>query len=118
VQSILTLLTASGTLTKAGQTAGKQTLKAVKVPEPYWQELGAGVAFLLLLGLLGLRQSLPQISIWYTDRALENYHERVLELDADNATAHFWGRLYEDLQKPDEARTQYQYAIALSNRLR
>ncbi len=124
VQSILTLLAAGGALTKAGQTAGKQTLKAVKVPEPYWQALGAGFAFLLLLGLFGLRQSLPQISIWYTDRGLENYHKgdwgsaeahykRALELDADNTTAHFWlGRLYEDLQKHDDARTQYQYAIA------
>lgn len=124
VQSILTLLTAGGALTKAGQEASKQSLKRLNVSEQYWHELGTAGSFVLLLGLVGLRQSLPTISSWYTDQGREAYekkawgsaeakYKRALALNADNTSAHFWlGRLYEDLQKPDEARTQYQYAIA------
>ncbi|MBM0745674.1 tetratricopeptide repeat protein (plasmid) [Phormidium sp. CLA17] len=123
-QSILTLLAAGGALTKAGQEASKQSLKKLNVSEQYWHELGTVGSGVLLLGLIGLRQSLPAISSWYTDRGREAYdqkawgsaeaqYKRALELNADNTSAHFWlGRLYEDLQKPDEARTQYQYAIA------
>jgi tetratricopeptide (TPR) repeat protein len=97
------------------------------VPEQYWHELGTAGSCVLLLGLVGLRQSLPAISSWYTDQGREAYekkawgsaeakYKRALELNADNTAAHFWlGRLYEDLQKPDDARTQYQYAIADSN---
>ena len=123
-QSILTLLAAGGALTKAGQEASKQSLKRLNVSEQYWHELGTAGSGVLLLGLVGLRQSLPAISSWYTDQGREDYeqkawgsaeakYKRALELNADNTSAHFWlGRLYEDLQKPDEARTQYQYAIA------
>jgi tetratricopeptide (TPR) repeat protein len=123
-QSILTLLAAGGALTKAGQEASKQSLKKLNVSEQYWHELGTAGSGVLLLGLIGLRQSLPAISSWYTDRGREDYeqkawgsaeakYKRALELNADNTPAHFWlGRLYEDLQKPDDARTQYQYAIA------
>ncbi len=123
-QSILTLLVAGGALTKAGQEAGKQTLKGLNVPEQYWQEIGAAGSFLLLASLVILRQSLPAISDWYTEQGRQDYekqdwgsaeekYKRALELNADNDQAHFWlGRLYEDLQKPDEAKTQYQYVGA------
>jgi tetratricopeptide (TPR) repeat protein len=123
-QSVLTLLAAGGALTKAGQEGSKQMLKKLNIPEHYWQELGAAGSVLLLSGLFGLRQSLPAISNWYSELgktayahkdwgSAEEHFKRALEMDADNGSVHFWlGRLYEDLQKTDAAKTQYQYVLA------
>ena len=120
-QSVLTLLAAGGALTKAGKDGGKETLKSLKVPEQYWAGLGAMGSCVLLGGMFGLRQALPSISNWYTSQGTTAYQnqdwgsaeekfKRAIELDADNDKAHFGlGRLYEDLQKLDDARTQYQF---------
>lgn len=123
-QSVLTLLAAGGALTKAGHEAGKQVLRGVNCPEQYWQEVGAAGSLLILAGLFSFHRSLPAVSHWYTEQgqkaytsgnwgSAEEHYKRALELDANNDQAHFWlGRLYEDLQKPDEAKTQYQYVGA------
>jgi tetratricopeptide (TPR) repeat protein len=72
--------------------------------------------------LIGFRVSLPLISDYFNERGLDNYiegdwssaqsdYERALSLDPDNAEAHYnFGRLYEDLQELDKARTQYRLA--------
>ena len=120
-QSVLTLLAVGGALTKVGREGGKATLKGLKVPEPYWASFGAVGSCVLLAGAVGLRQSLPSISDWYTGQgraayerqdwgSAEELYKRAIELNSDNDGAHFGlGRLYEDLQKLDEARTQYQF---------
>ncbi|MBD2517940.1 tetratricopeptide repeat protein [Nostoc sp. FACHB-973] len=121
-QSILTLLTAGGALTLAGQEAYKRTLKRLKIPERFWHEISAGFSFLLVIGLLGLRLSLPQIATQYNKWGFNNYNEgdwgsaeenyqRAIKLNPDDTLAHFrLGLLYEELQKPDLARTEYQIA--------
>ncbi|MDV2997538.1 MAG: hypothetical protein N4J56_007243 [Chroococcidiopsis sp. SAG 2025] len=121
-QSILTLLTAGGALTVAGQEAYKRTLKSRNIPERFWHEISAGFSLLLLIGLLGLRLSLPQIATQYTKWGIGNFNERdwgsaeqnyqrAIKLNPDDALAHFHlGVLYEELQKLDLARTEYQIA--------
>lgn len=91
-----------------------------------WRELSAVVSTLLLLAVSGLRLSLPYLSDRYTHWGQENYQQgdwssaeknftRALKLNPDNAQAHFrLGSLYEDLQNPDAARTQYQLAMQKS----
>jgi tetratricopeptide (TPR) repeat protein len=121
-QSILTLLTAGGALTLAGQEAYKRTLKRLKIPERFWHEISAGFSFLLVIGLLGLRLSLPQIATQYNKWGFNNYNEgdwgsaeenyqRAIKLNPDDTLTHFrLGLLYEELQKLDLARTEYQIA--------
>jgi len=121
-QSILTLLTAGGALTLAGQEAYKRTLKRLNIPEQFWHEISAGFSFLLVIGLLGLRLSLPQIATQYNKWGFNNYNEgdwgsaeenyqRAIKLNPDDTLAHFrLGLLYEELQKLDLARTEYQIA--------
>jgi len=127
VQSVLTLLTAGGALTKAGQEAGKRFLSGTNCPERNWQEVGAIGSLALTSGLIALRLSLPQIANLYTHWGLSNYREgdlgsaeeqfkRALQLNPDDNEAHLWlGSLYEDLQNVDAARTQYQFAIEGGN---
>ena len=122
-QSVLSLLAAGGALTQAGREAGSRLFKSRNVPERYWQEIGAGFSGLLLVGVLGLRLSLPVFASWYANWGWDNYQEgdwgsaeedyqRALQLNPDDALAHFrLGLLYENLQNFDLARTQYQLAM-------
>ncbi|MFM6347303.1 MAG: tetratricopeptide repeat protein, partial [Dolichospermum sp.] len=94
----------------------------LKIPERFWHEISAGFSFLLVIGLLGLRLSLPQIATQYNKWGLKNYKEgdwgsaeenyqRAIKLNPDDALAHFrLGVLYEELQKLDLARAEYQIA--------
>ncbi|OUC15155.1 MAG: hypothetical protein B0A82_08380 [Alkalinema sp. CACIAM 70d] len=123
-QSILTLLTAGGALTKTGQEALKRSLKQINCPEKYWPALGFTGSIVLVGGLFTLRQSLPQIATtFYTNPGITSYRNgdwstaeeqfnRALKLNPEDAQAHFQlGNLYEDLQLPDQARPQYRLAI-------
>ncbi len=123
-QSILTLLVAGGALTKIGQESLKSLLKAINIPEKYWHELGAVTSFLVVLGLFGFRQFLPQIATnFYTNPGMESRKKgdwssaeeqfnRAIKLNADDAQAHFQlGNLYEDMQMIEKARPEYQLAI-------
>jgi tetratricopeptide (TPR) repeat protein len=121
-QSVLTLFTAGSTLTKAGQTAIEKGLSRLGIPTYWRQEVKLGLSGLLLLGLFGFRNSLPQISAYYNQQGVNNYetgewssaianYERALSLDPDNAKAHYnLGVLYEDLQDFEKASTQYRLA--------
>jgi len=76
----------------------------------------------LLLILVGTRLALPWIATKYTALGVHQFEQqqwggaeakfkRALQLNADEPQAHFWlGRLYEELQKPSEARPHYQLA--------
>lgn len=127
-QSVLTLIVAGGALTQAGQETLKRFLKAINCPEKYWHELGVVGALLLVLGFFVLRQSLPQIATtFYTNPGIKSYKDgnwstaeekfkRAIQLNADDTLAHFQlGKLYEDLQLPDQARPQYLLAIQGDN---
>lgn len=123
-QSILTLLVARGALTQAGQQALRQLLQARRTPQRYWPILGAGGALTLMVALFALRLSLPQLATAFqTQPGIARYREgdwsraeahfqRALRLNPDDALAHFQlGKLKEDLQQPNAARTHYLLAI-------
>ena len=122
-QSILTLLAAGGVLTKTGQETGKNLLARFGIQEQYWQEIGAGLSFLLMLSIWGLRLSLPTVATWYNHWGWSHYqkgdlssaeedYQRALSLNPDDAEAHFnLGLLYEELQDFDLARKEYILAI-------
>lgn len=122
LQSVAGLLSV-GAVTKAIQETSQQVLGDRKLPKPWWGKLSAGLSFIVLLSVIGLRLSLPYWSERYTQWGYENYqagdwssaeadYQRALQLDPDNAQAHFrLGLLYEDMQEPDKARSQYQLAI-------
>ncbi len=128
VQGVLTLLTAGGALTLVGREAGERLFRRFNIPTLYWQEIGAGLSGLLLLGLFGFRVSLlPILASRYSNwgwlhyrqgdlsSAEENY-QRALSLNPDHALAHFrLGLLNEDLQKLDSARTEYLLAMQGGN---
>jgi tetratricopeptide (TPR) repeat protein len=121
-QSVGTLLAAGGALTIAGQEANKRLLRRWNISEQYWHEVGAGFSALLLLGAVGLRQSLPQIASWYSDWGFNHYkqgawgtaeadYKRALNLNTDDDQTSFrLGLLYEELQDAAKARTHYQRA--------
>jgi Tfp pilus assembly protein PilF len=121
-QSIGTILTASSVLTIAGHAANKRLLNRLHLRQQYWPIVGAGGSVLLLASAISLRQSLPQIATFYSDRgfnlykqghlsAAEEPYKRALQLNPDDHQAHFrLGLLYEDLQDLEKARTSYKVA--------
>ncbi|NES82881.1 MAG: tetratricopeptide repeat protein [Moorea sp. SIO2B7] len=123
-QSALTLLTAGGVLTKAGGRGIEEILSRLKIKQYLWQEVKLGLSVVLLVSLIGFRGSLPLISDCFNKWGFDKYdnkgdwssaqsnYERALSLNPDNAEAHYnLGRLYEDLQELDKARTQYRLAV-------
>ncbi|NES46181.1 tetratricopeptide repeat protein, partial [Moorena sp. SIO2C4] len=123
-QSALTLLTAGGVLTKAGRTGVEEILSGLGIKKYLWQEVKLGLSVVLLVSLIGFRGSLPLISDCFNKWGFDKYdnkgdwssaqsnYERALSLNPDNAEAHYnLGRLYEDLQELDKARTQYRLAV-------
>jgi Flp pilus assembly protein TadD len=122
-QSALALLAAGGALTVAGREALQRILASIGVPKQYWQETKAGVALILLLGLIAFRVALPQIAVAYNNSGLDDYlagrlssaqynYNRALKLNPDYAEAHYnLGLLYEDLQDFKAAKAEYQIAV-------
>ena len=128
VQSILTLLTASGALTKTGKEAGKKLLHKNNIPEQYWQEIGTALSGLLMLSLFAVRLGLlPILATQYTNWGWRNYeqgnlvraerdYKRALSLNPENALTNFrLGLLYEDVQRLRDAQNFYHLAIQEDN---
>lgn len=121
-QTILTVLIAGSALTEKGRDAVKRTVANVKVLKRFQHVIVGVLAFLLVLGLVALRFSLPRIAVLYNNRglddqrdgrlttALHNYN-RALMLNPDYVEAHYnLGLLYEDQGDPKSARAEYQIA--------
>ncbi|NER22017.1 MAG: tetratricopeptide repeat protein [Symploca sp. SIO1C2] len=121
-QSVLMLLTTGGVLTETGRRGIEEMLSKFGIKKYLWQEVKLGLSVLLLLSLMGFRAFLPQISACFNHWGLNNYlsgkwstaqsdYKLALALDPDNAEAHYnLGRLYEDLDQLNQAKTQYQLA--------
>jgi len=121
-QSVLMLLTTGGVLTEAGRKGIEEVLSQLGIKKYLWQEVKLGLSVVLLFLLIGFRASLPQIAAYFNERGLNKYldgnwssaqsdYELALALNPDNAEAHYnLGRLYEDLEELDKARTQYRLA--------
>jgi len=121
-QSVLMLLTTGGVLTETGRRGIEEILSKFGIKKYLWQEVKLGLSVLLLLSLMGFRAFLPQISACFNHWGLNNYingkwstaqsdYKLALALNPDNAEAHYnLGRLYEDLDQLNQAKTQYQLA--------
>jgi len=118
-QSVLMLLTTGGVLTEAGRKGIEEILSQLGIKKYLWQEVKLGLSVVLLFSLMGFRASLPQIAAYFNEQGLDHYldgnwssaqsdYELALALNPDNAKAHYnLGRLYENLEELDKARTQY-----------
>ncbi|MBF2029385.1 MAG: tetratricopeptide repeat protein, partial [Oscillatoriales cyanobacterium C42_A2020_001] len=116
-------LLSTGAVVKAIQATPQQPMGDRILPKHWWGKASAGLAGLVLLGVVGLRLSLPYWSDRYTQWGMENYrngnwssaesdYQRALKLNPDNVQAHLYaGVLSEDLQEFDKARSHYQLAI-------
>ena len=129
IQSVLTMLTAGGILTKTGAEVLERILRGLKIPPILWQEIRFSIALLVLFGIILFRnQGLPLLAQYYytngqahheAGRLLEAQYdyERALELNPNSSTSDIMvvhyslGRLHEDLQNFAEARTAYQIAM-------
>jgi len=121
-QSVLMLLTTGGVLTTTGRKGIEEILSKLGIKKYLWQEVKLGLSIVLLLSLMGFRAFLPQISACFNQWGLNNYiagkwstaqsdYKLALALNPDNAEAHYnLGRLYEDLDKLNQAKTQYRLA--------
>ncbi|OUC12058.1 MAG: hypothetical protein B0A82_24485 [Alkalinema sp. CACIAM 70d] len=120
-QSLLTLLTA-GTLTASGRKALEQIfsqLGGLGLKKHFWPVAKLALSLTLFVTLILLWSRLPDISSFFHDRGLTRYSagelanaqsdfERAASLDPNNLPAHYnLGRLHEDLQQIEPARTRY-----------
>ncbi|MEM7028169.1 MAG: hypothetical protein AAF629_01155, partial [Chloroflexota bacterium] len=66
IQSVLTMVTAGGILTKTGAEVIERVLKNYKVPQILWHEIRLGLALMMLFTLLVFRnQGLPALAQGY-----------------------------------------------------
>lgn len=122
-QSLLALLTASGTFTKSGEAGIENTLRRFHIPTYHLQEVKFLLALALLLGLFGTRSLLPNIAAGYLKQAIkaqqekhlvlaQTYYQRALKLDPTHSQVHYYlGTLHEALQNSEEAQAAYQIAV-------
>lgn len=130
MQTVLTMITAGGVLTKTGADALERLFTNIGLPRYAWQEIRFGLALTVMLALLGFRvYGLPAVANGYHYLArsyhyeyhnllqAKLYYERALALNSETGSRleseiHYdLGRLYESLQDPAKARTEYQLAV-------
>jgi tetratricopeptide (TPR) repeat protein len=126
-QSVLTLLTAGGVLTKTGREGIERTLTRWKLPKQDWQRYICGVSFGLMVAPIGVYLLLPKIADYYTQQGKKDYQagqwvsakrnlERAIQVHPDQAEAHLeMGILHEDVQKLEDAKSEYRIAMQAGN---
>ncbi|MBD2458863.1 tetratricopeptide repeat protein [Nostoc sp. FACHB-87] len=122
--SILALLQASSELTQAGSEGFEKLLEKLKIPKHYQQEAKLASTGIMFAILISFWFALPSVSKIYNSNGLKNYrkgdlgtaekdYQQAISLDEDNIEAHYnLGNLYEDWLEFDQAKKQYQIAVA------
>jgi tetratricopeptide (TPR) repeat protein len=122
-QSVLTLLAGGSALTQTGREATETLLQRIGFSKYRWNEAKFGIAAGLLLLLIGIHTNLPQIASLYSQwgrnnvqagelSSAQNNYQRSLQLNPNNAkTRYSLGKVYDDLQKDEQAEAQYQLAV-------
>lgn len=128
-QSVITLLTAGGALTKTGREGIEHFLNTVRIPEHFWDESICALSVLVFLIPMFVQSQLPNIAEYYKNlgdaaycveriecapqlASAERYYSRAIKIDPDDTEAYYkLGRLFEDLQDFDGAINQYQIAV-------
>jgi tetratricopeptide (TPR) repeat protein len=122
-QSVITVIVASGTFTDTGNEILHRIFSTLGIPSKSRQFIGFLSATILLLALILLRISLPQIAIIYNNRGAQHYSngqmlsasynfQRAIKLNPDYLAAHYnLGLLYDDLNQIDLAKREYLTAV-------
>ena len=121
--SLVTLITGGSAIAQVKQEARNDLLTRLKFPQWSWKPISSSAAIGIMLVLSGVRINLPSLSMHYQksgeqkfhagdlDSALTNY-QQAIALQPGNAEARYnLGRLYEDLQKEEQAIAEYLLAI-------
>ena len=123
VQSFLALV-GGGAVTQKGQAIVDRMLSRWSMPRRFRQRFIFIGATALLVLFVGFRLSLPNAAIRYNNSATDDYVlgnlgsaeaklKKAIELDPNYERAHYnLGVIYEDLGKYNEAKVQYNLAIA------
>jgi Tfp pilus assembly protein PilF len=126
-QSVLTLLAAGGALTKVGRESIERAMTRWKLPTQDRQRYLCGVSLGLMVAPVGVYLLLPTIADYYTQQGKRDYKagqwvsakrnlERAFLVHPDQAEAHLgMGILHEDLQKLEEAKSEYRIAMQAGN---
>jgi tetratricopeptide (TPR) repeat protein len=122
-------LIAAGSLTEPGRQWAERLLKLAGLYRGYGAKKRLAVAVTVLVVVVAFRLSLPYIARLYNERAARQVeggdvsaallsYQRALSLNPDYPEAHYnLATIYEQLQKYDEAITEYQTAVRLDSRL-
>jgi tetratricopeptide (TPR) repeat protein len=126
-QSVLTLLAAGGALTTAGREGIERALTRWKLPKQDRQRYLCGISLGLMVAPLGVYLLLPVIAGFYTHQGKRDYAagqwvsakrnlERAILVHPDQSEAHLeMGRLHEDVQKLEDAKSEYRIAMQAGN---
>ena len=117
-------LIGGGIFTDFGKSIMKRILKKWGVDEHFQQEFKVIIGLIILLFFVGIYQlGLPEIAKYYHNQGYYNYenqkldnaeekYKRALSLYPDYPEAHYGlGVIYEDLQKYEQAKIQYNLAV-------
>ena len=125
--SLLTLLTGGSALSQVRHQARDDLFNRFRFPRWSWQPLSSGTAFVLMSLLIGVRTALPLMATHFKQTGEEKYHagdlntalasyQQAIALHPGYADAHYeLGFLFEELQKDDQAISEYQLAIQSSS---
>ncbi|MDM8528159.1 tetratricopeptide repeat protein [Anaerolineales bacterium HSG24] len=134
MQTVLTMITAGGILTKTGAEVLERVFTHISLPRYMWQGVRLGLGVLMLMLLLGFRVfGLPQLAVFYYDSGFsyqypnepnpsnlmlaEQHYRRTLALNTNSnsvlvsKTNYHLGHMYETLQDFSKARTAYRLAV-------
>lgn len=104
-QSVLTLLAGGSALTQTGREATETLLQRVGFSKYRWNEAKFGIASLYS------QWGRNNVQAGELSSAQNNY-QRSLQLNPNNAKTHYsLGKVYDDLQKNEQAEAQYQLAV-------
>lgn len=123
LQTVLALAGGSA-LTQQGREALESNLTRLRIPKHYWQEFGAFLSIVFLALVIAVHSfGLPQLATNLNQSGLQNYeagrldsalsnYQQAIALSPNYAEAHYnLGTLYEDLQKTDQAISEYQWVM-------
>lgn len=121
-QAVLAALSIGSALTNSGSMAYQSLLLGLGIPKPKIHYIKFLSSVIISIILLTIRLSLPNFAVAYNDQGVRKYSEgqllsaqynfvRAIHLNPDYAEAHYnLGRIHEELNNFDEARTEYRFA--------
>lgn len=120
--ALMTLFAGGGAFTRLGRETLERFLEGTPIQRNRWSETKFGLAATLLVLLILFHMALPRLAVLYNRAGMQRVEagelataeasfQRALKLWPNYDEAHYnLGLLYEDLDNPEDAQTQYQLA--------